>query len=70
MPKDLEQMFYHDLSVDQATYWSSKLALHSYATKFIGVLSAAWRTIPSSNLIYEYGRAISVFVQESTVKTC
>jgi len=68
--KGPEQMFYHDLSTEQAAYWSSKLAPHSYATKFVGVPSAAWRTIPSSYLICEDDRAIPVFVQEAMVKAC
>jgi hypothetical protein len=47
-----------------------QLAPHSYATKFVGVPSAAWRTIPSSYLICEDDRAIPVFVQEAMVKAC
>jgi hypothetical protein len=48
----------------------SKLAPHSCATNFVGVPSAAWRTIPSSYLICEDDRAILVFVQEAMVKAC
>ena len=68
MVKGPEQMFYHGLSAEQAAYWSSKLAPHSYATVFVGVPSAAWRTIPSSYLICEDDRAIPVFVQEAMVE--
>jgi len=70
MPKNPEDIFYHDLSASEAAQWSSKLKRHSYATKFVGASSAAWRTIPSTYLICEDDRAIPVFVQEAMVKAC
>jgi len=65
-----EKIFFHDLPVSEASYWSSKLKPHSYATKFASASTAAWRTIPSSYLICEDDRAIPVFVQEAMVKAC
>jgi hypothetical protein len=47
-----------------------KLKPHSYATKFIGATSAAWKVIPLSYLICEDDHAIPVAVQEAMVKAC
>jgi pimeloyl-ACP methyl ester carboxylesterase len=70
MPKKAEEIFYHDLPKEEAEYWTSKLKPHSYATKFVGAESAAWRTIPSTYIITEDDRAIPVLVQEAMVKAC
>lgn len=70
IPKNPSEVFYHDLSKEEALHWSSKLKPHSYATKFVGASSAAWRTIPSSYLICEDDRAIPAFLQEAMIKTC
>ena len=70
MPGTPIPTFYHDLPPAVAESWASKLIRHSYATKFVGAKSAAWRTIPSTYLICEDDRAIPNFVQEGMVKAC
>lgn len=70
MPKTPIPTFYHDLPTSVAESWASKLVRHSYATKFVGANSAAWRILPSTYLICEDDRAIPSFVQEGMVKTC
>lgn len=70
MPKTPIPTFYHDLPPSVAESWASKLLRHSYATKFVGAKSAAWRTIPSTYLICDDDRAIPNFVQEAMVKAC
>ena len=62
--------FYNDLPLSVAESWALKLKPHSYATKFVGAKSAAWRTIPSTYLICDDDRAIPNFVQEGMVKVC
>jgi pimeloyl-ACP methyl ester carboxylesterase len=69
-PLTPEKIFYHDLPLSEAAYWSSKLKRHSYSTKFAGASTAAWRTIPSTYLICEDDRANPVVVQEAMVKAC
>ncbi|KAE8449320.1 hypothetical protein EG329_008221 [Mollisiaceae sp. DMI_Dod_QoI] len=68
--KGAENLFYNDLAPDQPSYWASQLLPHSYATKFQGTKSVAWKKIPSSYLICEDDNAISPFVQEAMVKQC
>ncbi|CZR55879.1 uncharacterized protein PAC_05767 [Phialocephala subalpina] len=68
--KGAENLFYNDLPEEQRAHWASQLLPHSYATKFNGTKTVAWRTIPSSYLICEDDNALPPFVQEAMVKKC
>ncbi|KUJ18949.1 alpha/beta-hydrolase [Mollisia scopiformis] len=65
-----ENLFYNDLPPDQQAYWASQLLPHSYATKFQGTKTVAWKKVPCSYLICENDNAIPSFVQEAMVKKC
>lgn len=67
-PRPAAKMLFHDLPETEAQHWSSLLLPHSLGAMWSKQSSAAWMTIPSTYVVCELDRVMSVERQEGMME--
>jgi len=67
-PAAAAYMFFHDLPEEDAQHWSALLKSHSLGAMWSKQTYAAWKDIPSTYVMCNQDRVVSVEKQEEMIK--